>query len=319
MPIRILSAAFALALLAALIVGPIVIPLLRRWKFGQTIRDEGPAWHLKKAGTPTMGGLIFVPAALLSAFLFAYPSSELFLAAFAFVAYGIVGGLDDGIKIAFRRNLGLTARQKLIAQTLIAAVFYVQYIQSGYSTTLETYAFGRFEIGWGFMLWILLIFLATTNAVNITDGLDGLAAGAAAVAFAAYAIIAWYGSRFDLAVFDAALAGALVGFLFFNAHPARVFMGDTGSLAIGGALAASALLTKTELLLVWLGGLFVVETLSVILQVASFKLRGKRIFRMSPLHHHFELAGWSEWRVVFVFWAFEAFAAATAVLWLIFW
>ncbi|WP_272999540.1 phospho-N-acetylmuramoyl-pentapeptide-transferase [Hydrogenibacillus schlegelii] len=317
MAARLLGIAFVTGFLAAAAVGPAAIPLLRRLKFGQAIRDEGPAWHAGKAGTPTMGGVIFIVAALFGAFLLAMPSAELYLVAFAFLGSGVIGGLDDGIKIALRRNLGLTPLQKLAAQGLLAAVFFRQYVATGFSTALETYAFGRVELGAAYFFVVLLLFLSATNAVNLTDGLDGLAAGAMLLASAAYAVLAWYGSRFDLAIFNAALAGALGGFLLYNAHPARVFMGDTGSLALGGALAASALLTKTELLLVWLGGLFVIEALSVILQVASFKLRGRRIFRMSPLHHHFELVGWSEWQVVLAFWAAEAVLAFSAVAWAI--
>ncbi|PTQ57106.1 MAG: Phospho-N-acetylmuramoyl-pentapeptide-transferase [Candidatus Carbobacillus altaicus] len=311
MIVRVLIASALSALFLTMLAGPIGIPFLRWLKFGQTIREEGPAWHIKKSGTPTMGGLLFIPTALVTAWVFASRGSDLLLVTFAMLSYGLLGGLDDGIKVILRRNLGLTSLQKLLGQTAIALMFYFLLVQNGYRTQLAIPGWESIELGPWYALLVWLVFVATTNAVNITDGLDGLLAGSGAIVFFFYVLIAYTLSRYDLAIFAAALVGALLGFLFFNHYPARIFMGDTGSLALGGALAALALITQTELLLIWLAGLFVIETLSVILQVASFKLRGRRIFRMSPLHHHFEMIGWTEWQVVLVFWGVAlAFAAS---------
>lgn len=311
---RVILITILTAFLIAVLIAPLVIPMLKRLKFGQSIRDEGPKSHQKKKGTPTMGGIIIILAFAIPSFYFAYKSMDLFLVIFAAFGYGLIGFLDDFIKIILKRNLGLTARQKLMGQFIIAAVFYIMYIRAGYTTQFFIPGFNlSFDIGWLYFPFILLLFLASSNAVNLTDGLDGLLAGTAAIAFTAYVIISFTLTKFDLAIFAAAVVGALIGFLLFNHHPAKVFMGDTGSLALGGALGALAILTKTELLLFLLGGIFVIETLSVILQVISFKTRGKRIFRMSPIHHHFELAGWSEWRVVVTFWLVELAFALSAI------
>jgi phospho-N-acetylmuramoyl-pentapeptide-transferase len=219
------------------------------------------------------------------------------------LGYGLIGFLDDYIKIALKRNLGLTSKQKLLGQFVIAAVFYYFLMQSGASTEIFIPGINMgIDLHWLYFPFILFLLIGSSNAVNLTDGLDGLVAGTAAIAFGAYTLVALSLSKFDIAIFTAAVMGAVLGFLVYNAHPARVFMGDTGSLALGGALAAAAILTKTELLLVLIGGVFVIETLSVIIQVISFKSRGKRVFRMSPIHHHFELVGWTEWQVVTRFW-----------------
>ena len=215
-----------------------------------------------------------------------------------------MGALDDGIKIFKKRNLGLSAKQKILGQILLAAIFCYGVARTiGADTVLSVPHLGiHWDLSWGYYVWALLVIVGTTNAVNLTDGLDGLAAGTTAIASAAYVWLARGAMEPSIAVFAAAVTGVCVGFLVFNYHPARVFMGDTGSLALGAAFAGMALLTKTELLLVVVGGIFVAEALSVILQVASYKTRQKRIFRMSPLHHHFELGGWSETYVVHVFW-----------------
>lgn len=291
------------AFLIAVLIGPLFIPVLRRLKFGQSIREEGPQSHQKKAGTPTMGGTIILLALIFTVLKFANATMEIFFLMLVTLGYGFIGFLDDFIKINKKRNLGLTARQKFAAQILLAIGAYYLLIQMGHNTVLHLPGTPwNIELGWMYFPFLVFLLVATTNAVNITDGVDGLLAGTGAIAFGAYAIIAWFLSDLDTAIFSAAVVGALLGFLVFNAHPARVFMGDTGSLALGGALAGVAIMTKTELLLAIIGGVFVVETLSVIMQVISFKTRGKRIFRMSPLHHHFELTGWSEWRVVVTFW-----------------
>jgi phospho-N-acetylmuramoyl-pentapeptide-transferase len=303
--LKILALSLAVAFLLALICGPLLIPMLRRLKFGQQVRDDGPQRHLAKSGTPTMGGIIIVVALSIAALAFTEWNTELALLLVATLGSGLIGFLDDFIKIVKKRSLGLTALQKLIGQTVVALVVYVLFIQSGGSTALHipgleiAIELGDFHI---YALLVIIMMLATTNAVNFTDGLDGLLAGTGAIAFTGYAILAILASQYESAVFSFAMIGALLGFLVFNAHPAKVFMGDTGSLAIGGGLVAVAMLTKAELLLIIIGGVFVIEMLSVIIQVVSFKTRGKRVFKMSPIHHHYEMSGWSEWKVVTVFW-----------------
>lgn len=311
----------AVAFLITVLLSPIFIPFLRRLKFGQSIREEGPESHQKKSGTPTMGGVMIVFSIVITSLIMGMRMDsgigyELWLLLFVLFGYGLLGFLDDYIKVVMKRNLGLTSIQKLIGQIIIALVFYfVLRGQEDFSsaiaipgTTVE------FDIGWFYAILIIVMLVGASNAVNLTDGLDGLLAGTAAIAFGAFAIIAWYGVPNDMVtVFSLAVVGALLGFLVFNAHPAKVFMGDTGSLALGGAIAAIAILLKLEILLVIIGGVFVIETLSVIIQVISFKTTGKRIFKMSPLHHHYELVGWSEWRVVTTFWTVGLLFAILAI------
>ncbi|MCZ8511231.1 phospho-N-acetylmuramoyl-pentapeptide-transferase [Paenibacillus filicis] len=290
--------------LLAIIMGPLFIPLLRRLKFGQQIRTDGPQGHLKKAGTPTMGGIIIMLALALAVLRFGEKNMQTVILLIASLGYGFIGFLDDYIKILFKRSLGLTAKQKLAGQLLVSIVVCVLLVQSGHATELRLPYFDvSFSLGWLYFPFVVLLMLGTSNAVNFTDGLDGLLAGTSAIAFGAYAVIALNNTQPNVAIFSAAMVGAVLGFLVFNAHPAKVFMGDTGSLGIGGGLAAVAILTKAELVLALIGGVFLVEILSVIIQVVSFKTRGKRVFKMSPIHHHFELTGWSEWRVVISFWA----------------
>jgi phospho-N-acetylmuramoyl-pentapeptide-transferase len=289
--------------LLAVILGPLTIPLLRRLKFGQQVRDDGPKAHLKKAGTPTMGGAIILLAFALSFLKFSVMDTDFYVLLIATLGFGLIGFLDDYIKIIFKRSLGLTAKQKLIGQLICAGLICFLLWQSGHSTVISIPGTSLgLDFGWFYYPFIVLMMLAVSNAVNFTDGLDGLLAGTSAIAFSAFAIIAMQASEISAAVSAAAMVGAVLGFLVFNAHPAKVFMGDTGSLGIGGAIAAVAILTKTELLIIIIGGIFVIEMLSVIIQVVSFKTRGKRVFKMSPIHHHFELCGWSEWRVVITFW-----------------
>ncbi|MGE5702326.1 MAG: phospho-N-acetylmuramoyl-pentapeptide-transferase [Clostridia bacterium] len=289
--------------LISVLIGPLFIPVLRRMKFGQSIREEGPKSHQKKAGTPTMGGTIILLALAFTVLKFANLTNEVYFLLLVTFGYGLIGFLDDFIKISKKRNLGLTAKQKFAGQIVLAILAYALLLMMDFDTSLHFPGTSwKIELGFLYFPFLLFLLVGTTNAVNITDGLDGLLAGTGAIAFGAYAIIASLLSVPDTAIFSASVVGAVLGFLVFNAHPARVFMGDTGSLALGGALAGIAIMTKTELLLAVIGGVFVVETLSVIMQVVSFKTRGKRIFRMSPLHHHFELTGWSEWRVVVTFW-----------------
>lgn len=294
--------------LATVLLSPIFIPFLRRLKFGQSIREEGPKSHQKKKGTPTMGGIVILFSIIITALtmtaLFSEWSTEIYLLLFVTVGFGLLGFLDDFIKVAMKRNLGLTSKQKLIGQLLISIVFFLIMKWKGFSTAISLpFTDASIEMGWLYIGIVVFWLVGFSNAVNLTDGLDGLVSGTAAIAFGAFAVLAWNQSQYDIAIFSVAIVGSVLGFLVFNAHPAKVFMGDTGSLALGGAIAAIALMTHLELILVVIGGVFVIETLSVILQVISFKTTGKRIFKMSPLHHHYELVGWSEWRVVVTFWS----------------
>ncbi|WP_017753629.1 phospho-N-acetylmuramoyl-pentapeptide-transferase [Calidifontibacillus oryziterrae] len=296
-----------MAFLIAALLSPIMIPFLRRLKFGQSIREEGPKSHQKKSGTPTMGGVMILLAIIITTLVmtgkFSAPTMETYLLLFITIGYGVLGFLDDFIKIVMKRNLGLSSKQKLIGQFIIAIIFYFFLNKLGFSTYINIPGTDiSIDIGWTYIILLIIMLVGASNAVNLTDGLDGLLAGTAAIAFGAFAILAWNQSQYEVALFSIAVVGAVLGFLVFNAHPAKVFMGDTGSLALGGAIAAVAILLKLEVLLVIIGGVFVIETLSVIIQVISFKTTGKRVFKMSPLHHHYELIGWSEWRVVTTFW-----------------
>lgn len=309
----------AIAFIVTVILAPISIPLLRRLKFGQSIREEGPQSHMKKAGTPTMGGIIFLIAIIMTtvgvgSYLDLFTTHTIVLL-LVLVGFGVIGFLDDGLKVIFKRNLGLTSIQKLIGQIIIAVLAYFLLHVASFDTRL-TIPFTDWAIDLGIFYVGFLIFwlVGFSNAVNLTDGLDGLVAGTASISFAAFGVIALFQNQADIAVFTFAVTGALLGFLLFNANPAKVFMGDTGSLALGGAIAMVSVLVKEELLLLLIGLVFVVETLSVILQVGSFKIRKKRIFKMSPIHHHFELSGWSEWKVVLVFWSTALAVALIAVL-----
>ena len=301
------------------ILAPIGIPMLRRLKFGQSIREEGPQSHMKKAGTPTMGGIIFLLSIIVTTvtcgLLLDVFTTHTVVLLLVFIGFGIIGFLDDGIKVILKRNLGLTSLQKLIGQIVIAIAAFLL-LRLGTFDTAITIPFTEWQLDLGMLYVAFLIFwlVGFSNAVNLTDGLDGLVAGTASIAFAAFGVLALFNEQADIALFAFAVTGALLGFLIFNANPAKVFMGDTGSLALGGALAMISVLIKQELLLLLIGLVFVIETLSVILQVGSFKLRKKRIFKMSPIHHHFELSGWSEWKVVLVFWSTGLVMALIAVL-----
>ncbi|GAC42917.1 phospho-N-acetylmuramoyl-pentapeptide-transferase [Paenibacillus popilliae] len=303
MDFKLMLMTMGVSFILAVILGPLTIPLLRRLKFGQQVRDDGPQGHLKKAGTPTMGGAIILLAFTLAFLKFSVTDINFYVLLIATLGFGLIGFLDDYIKIVFKRSLGLTARQKLIGQLACSAVICVLLWQSDQSTVLAVPGTSwGFDLGWFYYPFIMLMMLAISNAVNFTDGLDGLLSGTSAIALSAFALIAMQQSEIAAAVCAASMIGAVLGFLVFNAHPAKIFMGDTGSLGIGGAIGAIAILTKTELLFLVIGGIFVIEMLSVVIQVVSFKTRGKRVFKMSPIHHHFELSGWSEWRVVITFW-----------------
>ncbi len=333
---RAILLAGGLSLVLTLVGTRYAIIVLARHGYGQLIRDDGPTTHHTKRGTPTMGGLVIVLASVLS-YLAAClvtgrtPSASALLLMFLFVGLGTVGFLDDYIKISRQRSLGLRSRAKFIGQTLVALVFgglaLAPWLEDSRGQTPAGQTISLIRDPQDFtlpailvVLFIWLLIAGTSNAVNLTDGLDGLAAGASVMVFGAYTLVniwqnnQWCGREpgptcyevrdpLDLAIFAAAITGACFGFLWWNASPAKIFMGDTGSLALGGALAGLAVLTRTEFLLALLGGLFVIQTLSVILQVGFFKAtRGKRLFRMAPLHHHFEMLGWEEITVVIRFW-----------------
>lgn len=307
-----------LAFLITVLLSPIFIPFLRRLKFGQSIREEGPKSHQKKSGTPTMGGLMILLSVAVTTLVmtgkFSEPTSKTFILLFVLLGFGLLGFLDDFIKVVMKRNLGLTSKQKLLGQIIISVIVYFVLKQTEFSTAVSIpFVDKPIDLGWFYVLFIIFWLVGFSNAVNLTDGLDGLVSGTAAISFGAFAILAWSQSQYEISIFAVAVVGAVLGFLVFNAHPAKVFMGDTGSLALGGAIAAIAILTKLEFMLILIGGVFVIETLSVILQVISFKSTGRRIFRMSPLHHHYELVGWSEWRVVVTFWSVGLLLAALGI------
>jgi phospho-N-acetylmuramoyl-pentapeptide-transferase len=310
------------ALVLSLIIGPWCIKKLKELQIGQFIREEGPQSHQCKAGTPTMGGLMIIFTMLTSTLLWAdLRNLYIWLLVLVTLGFGFVGFLDDYLKVIKKQNLGLTGRQKLLGQVIIAlAAALWLYFSPDYTPTLTIPFFEdvRPNLSWGYILLAMLVIVGTANAVNLTDGLDGLAIGPVTIASVFYAIFAYLAGNAIIArylkitfvpgvgevtVFLGALAGAGIGFLWFNAYPAQVFMGDVGALALGGVLGTAALATKQEILLILVGGLFVVEALSVILQVSFFKVtNGRRIFRMAPIHHHFELKGWPEPKVIVRFW-----------------
>ena len=309
-----LAAIFAAGLV--LCTGPLLIPELHKLKFGQSIREEGPKSHQAKSGTPTMGGIMIILAIVIATVATAPLTPAVLLALFITLGHFVLGFLDDYIKVVKKRNLGLKAKQKMLGQILIAIVTMIVGTRVlGIDTTIWIpIADINLDIGVGYYFLVLFVLVGTSNAVNLTDGLDGLASGTVAIASGAYALVCYMTGHFDLALFCVAMMMACVAFLRFNAHPAKVFMGDTGSLALGGAIAAVGILTHTEILLAVIGFVFVCEALSVIIQVISFKTTGKRVFRMSPIHHHFELGGWKETKVVFVFWMVGLVASVVGLL-----
>lgn len=281
------------------------------------IREEGPKWHEKKSGTPTMGGLLFIIAILVTTLWVGFwqglmqPTTWILM--FILVLYGALGFWDDSIKLWRKQNEGLKAWQKLLGQIVGAVVFTLVYQHEHLPMGLRIPGFGDWSLGIWYMVFVIIWLVGFSNAVNLTDGLDGLVAGQATIAFGAYAIIAWYQHQYNVALFCVAVVGSLLGFFVYNHKPAKIFMGDMGSLALGGALAAVSILVHHELSLLIIGIIFVIETASVMLQVASFKLTGKRIFLMSPIHHHFEMKGWSEWKIDIVFWSIGLVAAIISV------
>jgi phospho-N-acetylmuramoyl-pentapeptide-transferase len=332
--------AATISLLFSLFLTPIAIRVLKRRGYGQLIRDDGPTTHHTKRGTPTMGGTVILLAGILgyaggNLLSAKGPTASGLLVCGLAAGLGLVGFLDDFIKIRMQRNLGLRARTKLLGQLIVAVIFGVLALQFGNgmhlhpaSTHISVVRDTTITLGGvGFVIWALFMVMATSNGVNLTDGLDGLATGAATMVFAAYVVITFWQGRnacitkqvagcyqvrdpFDLAILAASFAGACAGFLWWNASPARIFMGDTGSLGLGGALAGLAIMTRGELLLIVLGGLFVVITMSSIIQIGYFKMTHKRVFKMAPLQHHFELKGWAEVTIVIRFWIIAGLAVA---------
>ncbi len=307
-----------ISLLIAIILGPVVIPMLHKLKFGQYIRSDGPQKHLQKAGTPTMGGLIFLTAIGVGALVTAGKSGEVFLVIVAMTFFGLLGFIDDYIKVVMKRNLGLRAWHKMLGQLVFSFIILgVAVFVLNRGTELTVPFAGQFKLHLGLIGYLVIgtvVIVGTTNAVNLTDGLDGLATGATAIAAGAYVIVALMMGKIAVAAAAASVIGGCLGFLRYNAHPAKVFMGDTGSLALGGALVGLAVVTKTELFLPLIGIVYVLDTLSVIIQVSSFKTTGKRVFLMAPLHHHYELKGWSEWQVVLFFWFLALVGAVLGIL-----
>lgn len=311
---------FVLSLIAAVI----LIPILKKLKVGQSVSKLINERHLKKDGTPTIGGLIFIiPTIIIMVILHLRGSIEfnanLIILMFVFLAYGALGFVDDFLKVKFHNNKGLSIVSKLIFQTIIALVFYIIYRNNGGDSNLVISSLGiDWSLGWVFGIFILLVLVGTTNAVNISDGLDGLAGGLSVVAILAYGVIAW-GSKWilgyqEIAIFAFVLTGAILGFLVFNTHPAKVFMGDTGSLALGGALATIAILTKHELSLLLIGDVFVIETLSSAIQIIAIRKFHKKVFLKAPLHHHFEELGWEETDIVKLFWVVGLFLAMVGII-----
>jgi phospho-N-acetylmuramoyl-pentapeptide-transferase len=311
------------ALLVSFLLGPWIIRRLRLLKFGQQVRDDGPQTHLTKQGTPTMGGLLIIAAITLSVLLWSDLTNRyVWVVLFATLAFGGIGFWDDYLKVVKKRSTGLRAREKFglqIAASLVIGLFLYVFSGDAKAAHLTVPFMKRFiiDLGWFYIPFAAVVIVGSSNAVNLTDGLDGLAAGLVGIAATANAVIVYLGGNRiisdylniqyipgsgELTVFCGALLGASLGFLWYNSHPAEVFMGDVGSLSLGGALGTLAVVTKHELILVVTGGIFVAEAVSVMLQVASYKMTGKRIFKMAPIHHHFEQIGWPESKVIIRFW-----------------
>ena len=298
---------------------PLFIGYFQMKKYGQAIRGEGPEWHNSKAGTPTMGGVVFLVASLLTSIWVAAWQQELtpslFILLFILVLYGLLGFLDDFIKVFKKRNMGLTSLQKLIGQLIGGVIFYLVYRNEMNTNTLNLFGL-EVPLGILYGAFVLFWLVGFSNAVNLTDGIDGLVSGLGIISFGTYAIIAWKQKQLDVFIVCISVIGGLLGFFPYNRKPAKIFMGDVGSLALGGLLAAISILLHQEWTLLLIGLIYVFETASVILQVASFKLTGKRIFRMSPVHHHFEMGGWSEWKIDGVFWT-VSILCSIITLWIV--
>ena len=309
-----------LGFLFSTILGLVLLPILRHFNIGQRVSAFVRQSHIKKNGTPTMGGLIFIIPTLVGTIALALThkiayTSNLGIVLLVFFGYALIGFLDDYTSIKRDNNEGLTVYQKLILQVLIALGFFYIYMRNGGATSWVVGTLGiDVEMGWLYGIFILLILVGASNAVNLTDGLDGLAGGLSAIAFVAFSLISFAVGFEDIGVFSIILTGALVGFLLFNTYPAKVFMGDTGSLALGGVMGAIAILTHRELTLLVVAGIFVIETLTVIIQTIWMILFHKKIFLMTPLHHHFEALGWHEMDIVKLFWTFGILLAMGGII-----
>ena len=296
--------ALLIGFVAATLLGPVFIPILIKLKFGQSIREIGPKWHEKKSGTPTMGGIIFMLGLIISAaVLYKFMDLKAGLVLFCALGFGVVGFLDDFIKVVLKRNLGLKAWQKLALQIVVSVIFVLVGLDKGILSVAIDIPFTDFvwNMGWLYIPFAIFVLLAVVNGVNLTDGIDGLATCVTVVVMLFFALVTSLLNSLSVSLLCYALSGALLGFLIYNKNPAKVFMGDTGSLMLGGMVGALSLITGNPLILIIVGIIYFVETLSVIMQVTSFKLTGKRIFKMSPIHHHFEMCGWNEKKIDFIF------------------
>lgn len=294
--------ALVLGLIISLVLGPIVIPMLHKLKFGQNIRKEGPKSHQKKAGTPTIGGIIFIVSIVMVMIFMRYKlSDEAMVVLYGMLAFGIIGFLDDMLKIIHKENEGLTSKQKFILQLIFSLVFAIYGYKVIGTDIMIPFTNKTVDFGILYVPFVIFYFTAITNAVNLTDGLDGLATSITILVMAFFGVVSYNTGHTSVAVFCVGLVGALLGFLKFNAYKAKVFMGDTGSLALGGALSTILLVLKSPFLVIIVGMIYIIETLSVVIQVTYFKKTGKRIFKMAPIHHHFEQCGWSEVKIVTVF------------------
>ena len=309
---------FILCALFTILVMPKFINYFRVRHEGQMIREEGPKWHQKKSGTPTMGGFVFIVGIILVTsilgLLFHKMTTELWMLLFVLLEFGLIGCWDDSIKLFKRQNEGFKAWQKLLGQIIGSIIFFLVIKETGFSMSLLLPNGHYWMLGNWYVLFIVFWLTGFSNAVNLSDGLDGLVAGLSTIAFGTYAIIAYHQHNSAVLLFCVAVVASMLAFLIFNHKPAKVFMGDMGSLALGGALAAVSILLNQELSLLLIGIVFVLETASVMLQVASFKLTGHRIFKMSPIHHHFEMMGWSEWKVDIVFWCVGLLGSVISLL-----
>lgn len=295
-----------ISFIITLTLGPIVIPMLRRLKIGQNVRDDGPETHLAKSGTPTMGGIIMLIALFITTITSGMLNKDMYILLMSTFGFGMIGFIDDYLKVINERSLGLKAYQKLIGQIILAVILaFYQFNTSILGTkVIIPFLSNRYlDLGILYVPFIAFVVVGTVNSVNLTDGLDGLASGVTLIVLSFFGLVALNWGFGSISVFSAALTGACLGFLIYNAYPAKVFMGDTGSMALGGAVAAVAILLNLPLIIPIAGGIYFIEALSVIIQVISYKLTGKRVFLMSPLHHHFEEKGWEETRVVIVFWS----------------
>jgi len=294
-----------IAMFVPLLIIPYFIKIQRKYKIGQRIRQEGPNLHQHKSGTPTMGGLIIFISVAISLLFYQPEDTNTYVAFILLCGFGMIGFIDDLVKFYKERSLGLKARVKVLIQLVICILFllwmfyYQEFNQSIIIPFIKTQLFIPYIL---YIPFVILVFISSSNAVNLTDGLDGLATGLMIIALAAFFMIAFYQGKRDLAVLSLIIISSCIGFLVFNFHPAKIFLGDIGSLGLGGVLAAMAILTDTELFLLLIGGVFVIETLSVIIQVSFIHMNRKPLFKMSPLHHHFELSGWKEKKIVLLFW-----------------